>query len=368
MVNIETCNVCVMDSTADGFVLNSEGQCNYCLSFIEKLKDHKRTNNTRSFNNLIAKIKKEGIGKKYDCIIGLSGGLDSSYLLYKAVQAGLHPLAVHLDNGWNSELAVINIENLVKKLNVDLYTHVIDWNVFKDLQKSFFKANVIDIELLTDHALIALNYQISSKYKIKNMLIGTNTSNEGMAMPVSWNYFKWDIKNIKAIHKQFGESKSLKTYPSMSPLRYSYYRFIKKINWVSLLDYMDYDKEASLLELEKAVGYRRYEKKHYESIFTRFYQGYILPKKFNVDKRKLHYSTLIMSGQMSRKEALADLQKSPYDEQILMQTDKNFVCKKLAMSESELDEYLNKCPKAHNNYSNMQLYLSVYRKLKSKFS
>lgn len=353
-----------MDTTASNIIFDNNGNCNFCSKYIEKLRisTYKSLHRDKELESVIASIKNNGKNKKYDCIIGVSGGLDSSYLLLRAVRLGLRPLAVHLDNGWNSELAVKNIHNLVSKLDVDLYTHVIDWEEFKDLQRSFFLAGVIDIELLTDHAIISTMYKIANRYNIKHMLLGTNISNEGMDMPQDWNHFKWDVANIKDIHNKFGALKKLKTYPYMSIFKYFYYSKIKQIQWISLLDYMEFDKYSSLEILQNEINYIPYEKKHYESIFTRFYQGYILPNKFNIDKRKLHFSTLICSGQMSRDAAIDETNKNPYDSAEQLDEDRIFVCKKLSFDNEWFQEYMKQAAQPHAKYASNTWILKLYRR------
>ncbi|MFH1684303.1 MAG: N-acetyl sugar amidotransferase [Candidatus Margulisiibacteriota bacterium] len=307
-------------------------------------------------------MKEEGRNKEYDCIAGVSGGLDSSYALYKVKNLGLRPLAVHLDNGWNSELAVSNIEKLCGGLKVDLFTQVIDWDEFRDLQRSFFKAKVIDIELLTDHAIVSLLYKVASRRRVKYLLAGTNFNNEGMRIPPSWNHFKLDARNILAIHKKFGNGKRIKTFPLMGLAEYYRHLYLDRINWISILDYMAYEKDDAIKTLGTEAGWRPYEKKHYESVFTRFYQGYILPVKFNVDKRKVHYSTLICSGQMTREEALELMKKPAYADAALLAEDKKFVLKKLGFSEDEFREYLDSSAVPHAAYaSSVKLYYRLQR-------
>ena len=280
------CNRCVMDTTASEIVFDENGNCNFCNTFLKKL-DAQNTNKVELKNDLINKIKKDGRGKKYDCIIGVSGGVDSSYVLHLAKEEGLRILAVHMDNGWNSELATNNISNLVNELNIDLYTHVINWEEYRDMMESFFKANVIDIEILYDNSMTAVNFNLAKKYKTKYILSGQNLSTEGMQMPKSWNWLKLDAKNIKAIHKKYGTQK-IKTFPLISTMQWIYCEYFKGIKWLPLLDYFEYNKNNALNLLENKYGYKPYPYKHYESVFTRFYQGYILPNKFKVDKRKLH--------------------------------------------------------------------------------
>lgn len=354
ITTLEVCPKCVMDSTAANFRVIDGVKCNYCDAFEKKMVDDEvLTNNNRDqqATEFLDKIKADGKGKKYDCIVGLSGGVDSSWVLYLTVKHGLRPLAVHMDNGWNSELSQENIQNLVRKLNVDLYTHVIDWNEYRALQQAFFNADVIDIELLYDNALYKVNHKLADKFGIKYLLSGSNTSTEGMQMPGNWAYRnKLDKTNIFAIWKKMGQGFKLKTYPTFGIFDFLKYRYLKKIQWIRFLDYFDYNKEKAIQELVEEVGYRPYLYKHYESVFTRFYQGYLLPEKFKVDKRKVHLSTLIITGQMSRDEALALLEKPPYFSDAELSNDKDYFLKKMGWVESELSDYLARPEIDHEFY------------------
>lgn len=347
----QICTRCVMDTSANDIIFDENGICKYCSSFSVALE---KTNLSvgdaiAAKDKFIEKVKKTGHGKKYDCIVGVSGGVDSSYALYLAVKHGLRPLAVHLDNGWNSELATHNIANLVKFLGVDLHTHVIEWNENRDLQRSFFAAHVVDIELLMDNALQALNYKMAARYGIKYILAGTNMSTEGMSMPPGWNHFKRDSKNIRAIQKRFG-TVPIKTHPLLSVVSYLWYERARRINWISFLDYFPYIKADAVEVLKNECNYKPYPYKHYESVFTRFYQAYILPKKFGYDKRRLHLSTLIVSGQMFREEAIEMLNRDPYPDPKQMEQDKAFVLKKLGFSEQSFDEYISAAEIPHAAY------------------
>ena len=340
----QQCNRCVMDTSAENIVFDQEGNCNFCTDFLNRLE--KGTSNLADkLDAFIVQIKKDGQGKKYDCIVGVSGGADSSYALYLAKKHGLRVLAVHMDNGWNSELATNNIETIISNMEVDLYTHVIDWNEYKQLMQSFFDEDVIDIELLYDNAMLAVNYSLASKYGIKYILSGSNSSTEGMAMPTNWNWFKYDKRNIKNIAKK--HQVKIKTFPIIGTLDYLYYRIIKKISWVPFLDYVEYNKEEAMLFLKDNYGFKPYPYKHYESVFTRFYQGYILPEKFSVDKRKMHLSSLICSGQMSREEALSDLKRLPYASQEALDNDTEFFLKKMGWHRDDLESYLKREEKSH---------------------
>ena len=365
MYNFKVCTSCVMNTTAKNIYFDQNGQCNYCKSFVSKIKNKK----TENLDSLI-KIIKENKGKsnsKYDCIVGLSGGVDSSYTLVKVVESGLKPLAVHMDNGWNSELAQNNIENIVKALKVDLYTNVLNWNEYKNMMNSFFESDVIDIEMLMDNAMLSVNYQIAKKEKLKFILSGSNTSTEGMSMPENMNWIKFDKKNIKSIIKKFGNHK-IETYPIIGILDLVTYILINKIKWVNFLDYFSYDKNEATQYLKKNFNFKPYEYKHYESIFTRFYQGYILPEKFKIDKRILHLSTLIVTKQLSRNEALEILKKNPYPTEIQLKDDKEYFLKKMGWNEEKLENYIKRKPRSHKDFPNNKfaynLLLKFYKILK----
>lgn len=350
MTQLRVCSRCLMDTTAANIIFDERGQCNYCTDFLARLERTGLVAAASQRDALLQRVRSEGKGKDYDCIVGLSGGVDSSYALYLAVRNGLRPLAVHLDNGWNSELAVHNIANIVRALNVDLFTHVIDWEENRDLQLSFFKANVIDIEMLMDNAMMALNYRMARQYKVKWILSGTNRSTEGMHMPANWNWLKFDARNIRDIHRRFG-SVPLDTHPLISVAGFVWNRYVRGIRWTSFLDYFDYRKDDALATLEREVGYRPYPYKHYESVFTRFYQGHILPGKFGVDKRKLHLSTLVMTRQMSRDEALEMMSQPPYPDSRQQRDDLAFVQKKLGFKPDSFDRYMRAPPVAHDVYA-----------------
>jgi N-acetyl sugar amidotransferase len=329
-----------MDETDPDINFDDEQRCNHCrrydvVSGIRIIDDLTRKS---GLENLIDEIKYIGRDKKYDCIIGISGGVDSTYVAWLVRKHGLRPLAVHLDNGWDSELAVSNIQKTLDKLGIDLYTHVIDWNEFRDLQLSFLKASTPDGEVPTDHAIFALLYQIASKYGLKHVITGTNVVTEAI-LPEKWGYGYFDWRYIKDIHRRFGSSR-LSTYPHFSLFKLAYYVFIKKIRMVSILNYVEYNKAESMRVLQDELDWVYYGGKHYESIYTRFYQAYILPKKFNIDKRKAHYSNLICSGQISREHALDMMQEPVYPENLLIE-DRDYVIKKLHISKQEFDQIMS---------------------------
>lgn len=363
MINNKICTRCVMDITAQDIIFDNKGHCNYCKNFLFKLKNKKK----KDLNLLIQKIKSDNKNNQYDCIVGLSGGVDSSYTLVKVVEMGLKPLAVHMDNGWNSELAQNNIENLVKLLGVDLYTKVLDWEEYKVMMNSFFASDVIDIELLMDNAMYSVNYMTAKKENLKFILSGSNTSTEGMEMPKNMNWIKFDKKNIKEIIYKFGKNK-IKDYPVIGLMDLVKYILWNKINWVYFLDYFDYEKKKATEYLVSKYNFKPYKYKHYESIFTRFYQGYILPQKFKIDKRTLHLSTLIITNQLTRENALKLLSKDPYESLEALNDDKEYFLKKMNWDENKLIEYLNRPPKSHMNYPNSKflydLLLNIYKKFR----
>jgi N-acetyl sugar amidotransferase len=348
----KVCTRCVMDTSATDILFDEHGLCNYCTEFLARSGNILQKNSilrTQELTALVAKVKAEGKGKQYDCVIGVSGGVDSSWVLVQAVKLGLRPLAVHMDNGWNSELAQNNISNLVRGLGVDLYTHVIDWNEYKKLMQAFFDANVIDVELLYDNAMLAVNYQQAAKYKTQFILSGSNQATEGMRMPNGWNWLKFDKRHIKGLAKRSGVMQ-LETFPTIGTLQFVWFEFVRRIHWTPFLDYLDFNKNIAMKSLQNDYGYKPYPYKHYESIFTRFYQGYILPNKFLVDKRRLHLSTLVISGQMEREEALKSLEKIPYPIKESLEEDKRYFLKKMGWSQEQLEKYIASPCIQHTEY------------------
>lgn len=345
------CKNCIMDSTDPDLVIDDGGVCNHCHLYSYRLQKRvplPAERDTR-LDNLISEIKKAGAGNSYDCVIGVSGGVDSTYLAYLTHQFGLRPLAVHFDNGWNSELAVSNIEKTLKKLKIDLITEVIDWEVFKDLQLSFLKASTPDGEVPTDHAIVALLYKIAIKYGIKHILLGTNVSSESV-MPLKWGYGYSDYRYIKSVHDKFGKVR-LRNYPHYSLIDLFVILFIRKVKMVSFLDFIEYKKEAAMELIQDRLGWVYYGGKHYESIYTRFYQSYVLPKKFGIDKRRAHFSNLIMSGQLSRSKAL-EMMNDPICDPKMMEQDKSYVIKKLDLTNEEFESIMQLPPQTFLAYPN----------------
>lgn len=337
----KVCSRCIMDTTVPGIKFDSNGECTYCKinDMLEKRKPIYR----ERLDRLVAEIKKRGEGKKYDCIVGVSGGRDSTYALYMTKKLGLRPLAVHFDNGWNSEIAVSNIKKATDKLDVDLYTHVADWEEFKDLQKAFLRASVPDAEVPTDYVITSVLFSVAVKEGIKYAINGHSFRTEGTS-PLGWTYM--DGRYIKAIHRKFGEKK-LKSFPILSMSKLLYYVFVKKIREVRLLEYMDYRQKEVGEILEKELGWVYYGGHHHESVYTNFFQSYLLPKKFNIDKRKTEYSALIRSGQMTRDEALGKIRENeyPYDENVV-----KYTISKLGLTREEFDKIFSAEVKSFRDY------------------
>lgn len=359
-LNKLVCNRCIMDSINDPDILiNDHGVCNHCTTFdFEFNKLPKGINREKELESIITKIKLKGIGRKYDCLLGVSGGVDSSYLAYLCSIYGLRPLIIHFDNGWNSELSVLNIQNLLDKLGFDFETLVINWDEFKNLQLSYFKAGVVDLEFPTDHAILASMFKIAKKHKIKFVLSGHNVVTEGTYLPKSWVHSKLDYLNLKDIHKQYGSIK-LKTYPYLSFIKRLYNFYNSKFEYIQLLNLVDYNKFEVKKKLVSELSWKDYGGKHFESIFTRFYQGYILPNKFNIDKRVFHYSCLVQSEQITREQAIKLLQEPFYDINLL-ESDKKYVLKKLNFNEATFEDYMRAPIRKHNEFKSEQKFWNIY--------
>lgn len=362
------CNNCVMDTTDSNIVFDENGVCDHCNTFFNDIKPNWHTDEKgwAEITKIAADIKKEGEGKEFDCIIGMSGGIDSSYLVYLAKEKlGLRPLVFHVDAGWNSQQAVHNIEQIVDRLGLDLYTEVIDWEEMKDLQLSFFKAGVSHTDTPQDHAFFATMYKFASKHKIKHILTGGNYSTECIRNPLEWMYFQSDSSQIKDIQKKFG-TKKLKNFPLTNILWHKIYLpYIKGIKLYRPLDFMPYDKEEATQFLVDNFGYQRYAQKHFESRFTRFYEGYWLYEKFGYDTRKVQYSSLIVTGQMTREDALERLKKPPYDPETV-EDDFSYIANKLDITTEELRGYLVAPNKTYKDYKNQQFIYDLGAKVMRK--
>jgi N-acetyl sugar amidotransferase len=338
-----------MDTSDPDIVFDEAGVCNHCYRYEDQLQRRVVPSADRPdrLKALVADIKAQGRGRDYDCVIGVSGGVDSTYVAWLTRQLGLRPLAVHFDK-------------TLDRLNIDLSTFVIDWEEFKDLQLSFLKASTPDGEVPTDHAIVALLYQAAAKHGLKHILLGTNVASEAI-MPIKWGYGYSDFRYIKAVEERFG-SKKLRSYPHYTLPKLADYMFLRKIRIVPILDYVDYRKEEAMKRIENDLGWTYYGGKHYESIYTRFYQAYVLPKKFGIDKRRAHNANLVLSGQMSRETALAGLQAPPAPED-LMREDMEYVCKKLGLSRVEFDALMALPARTFLDYPNSYTRLEQAKKV-----
>jgi N-acetyl sugar amidotransferase len=356
------CTNCVMDTTDPQIQFNDLGVCSHCTNFKEVRSKfwYPNEEGTHKLQKLYEEMKESSKAQDYDCILGLSGGVDSSYLALKLLDAGIRPLVVHVDGGWNSELAVQNIENIVNYCGWHLHTIVIDWAEMKDLQLAYMKSGIANQDVPQDHAFFASLYHFATKFGVNYVISGGNIATESI-FPDTWHWSAMDAENLHAIHNKYGKVK-LKKYKTISFFKlYFYYPFIKKMKTIRPLNYMPYVKQEALEELKERVGYKEYDRKHGESVFTKFFQNHWLPFKYNFDKRRPHLSSLIVAGQISREDALKELDKPLYDEREL-QSDKEYVAKKLGVSNSEFEEILNVPTHSYKDYDNMESkYLLVKR-------
>ncbi len=357
----QICTKCVMDTTDTMISFDSNGVCDHCNDFYANVEPNWDTGEKgrKELEEIVKKIKQDGKGRDFDCIIGMSGGADSSYLLHVAVtEFGLRPLVFHVDGGWNSQIAVNNIEVLVDKLGLDLYTEVINWEEMKDFQLSYFKAGIANIDVPQDHAFVATLYNFAYKHKIKHILNGSNISTECVRNPLEWIYYGTDMAQIRDIQKRFG-TVPLKTYPFSNILRHKIYlRYFRGVKVVKPLNYLPYIKAEAMSELERIYGWQPYPQKHFESRFTKFYEGYWLPKKFGYDTRKVQYSSLILTNQMTRVEALEKLEKPAIDPQEAKH-DFEYIATKLGITVEELESYFNAPNKSYKDYKNHEAMFNV---------
>lgn len=343
----QICTRCLMDTSDPNITFDEKGVCNHCYDYDRLLTQRVITGKAGEdyLRNLVEEIKKNGRGKPYDCIIGVSGGVDSTYIAYLVKNMGLRPLAVHMDNGWDSEMAVKNIEETLKRLDIDLHTEVLNWDEFRDLQTAFLKASTPDSEIPSDHAIWAVLGNMADKLKVKYIISGFNVRTESH-LPRAWSQGHFDWKYIQSVYKQFG-TKHLKTFPHIG--FFTYYRRLLTHRRVDILNYIDYNKTEAMKILEQELGWRYYGGKHYESIYTRFYQGYILPTKFGYDKRRCHLSSLICSGEITREAALQELEKPTYAP-AMQEDDREYVIKKLRLNDESFETILRAPKKSFWDY------------------
>ena len=365
MRQYQICTNCVMDTTDSKITFDNKGVCDHCNTYYSDILPNWHTDERGdlALKKIVKKLKKEGKGKDFDCLMGMSGGIDSSYLLYVMVEKyGLKPLVFHVDAGWNSQIAVNNIERLVDGLGLDLYTEVINWEEIKDLQLAFFKSGVSHIDTPQDHSFFATMYKFASKHKIKNILTGGNYSTECVRNPLEWMYYQSDSIQLKDIYKQHGTGK-LKDYPITNILWHKIYLpYVKKIKLIRPLDFIPYNKDEAMQLLVDKFGYQKYPQKHFESRFTRFYESYWLPKKFGFDTRKVQYSSLILTNQMTREEALERLLKPAYDPKTIKQ-DFEYIATKLGISTKELQSYMDAPNKTYKDYKSQDNIYNIGAKV-----
>ncbi len=356
----QICTNCVMDTTDSAIVFDDKGVCDHCNTFYSKVKPNWHTDERgrAALDRMVEKIRADGQGKDFDCIIGMSGGIDSSYLTYAAKELlGLRPLVFHVDAGWNSQIAVNNIGKVVDGLGLDLFTEVIDWEEMKDLQRAFFRSGVPHIDTPQDHGFFATMYKFALEHGVRNILTGANLSTECIRNPIEWMYYQSDSRQIRDIHRRFGE-KPLRNFPLTSILWHKVWLpYVRGIEVLRPLNFMPYIKADARLLLMDRFGWQPYPQKHFESRFTRFYESYWLPERFGYDVRKVQFSSLIVTDQMTRDEALAELGNPPYDKETIGQ-EIEFVANKLDISVEELMNYMALPKKTYRDYRNQE---EVYR-------
>jgi len=358
----QMCKRCVMDTSDPEITFDENGICNHCHNFDEVTSKGWFPNEegVHKLNAIIETIKNYGADREYDCIIGLSGGVDSSYMALIIQQYGLRPLVVHVDAGWNRELAVYNIEQIVKHCGYDLYTHVVDWGEMRDLQLAYLRAGVANQDVPQDHIFFSSLYHFAVKNKMKYVISGGNIATEGV-FPASWHHSAMDATNLHAIHRKYGKVK-LRNFKTINIFQYYlYFPFVYKMKTVRPLNFMVYNKAEALNVLQKNVGYKEYGRKHGESVFTKFFQNYYLPKKFGYDKRRPHLASMILSGQLSRDDALQGLEKPLYDEGEL-KDDLAYIANKLQITTGELTDLIAAPGVDATTFKNWD---GIYNKLKS---
>jgi N-acetyl sugar amidotransferase len=360
------CAKTVMDTTDPYIYFDENGISDYYHNYINKILPSWNTEKKgmEELNKIVKKIKSKSKEKAFDCIIGMSGGLDSSYALYVAKEVlGLRPLVYHVDAGWNTDQAVGNIEKIIEGLGLDLYTDVINWEEVKDLQRSFLKAQIPDQDLVQDYAFFSSLYRFAKKNKIKYILTGSNYSTECCREPEEWGgYAGIDKRLVNDIHNRFGTIK-LKSFPIIDIFTYKlYYKYIYGMKIIKPLNFVPYNKSEAEDLLYKKFGWKKFQHKHHESRFTRFYEDYWLPRKFGFDKRKAHFSSLILTGQMTREDALERLKHSELDEQTL-KNEFEYVANKLEFEVDELKIIFNGENKTFRDYKNNRSLIQLGAKI-----
>jgi len=363
----QVCTHCVMDTTDPKITFDENGVCDLCSDYKNtllptldylKLKDE--------MWRIVDKIKSDGRGRDFDCLLGMSGGVDSSYMLHLAVKEfGLHPLVFHVDGGWNSEIAVNNIQRMIDKLGIDLYTEVINWEEMKDFQLALFKSGTPYLDIAQDHAFVATLYDYADKYHIKYILNGGNYASEFMSYPLKYYYYGTDMRFIKDIRNRFCQT-NMETYPFSSVFHHKIYlKYIRNVNVLRLLNYMPFNVEEAKKILSAEYGWKPYPRKHFESRFTKFFESYWLYERFSYDVRRVQFSSLILSGQMSREDALSELAQKPYNEETI-RDEFRYIATKLGITEMNLQEYFHMPKKYYWNYKNQIEFVNFAQRIARK--
>lgn len=362
----QICTKCIMDTTDPEIRFDENGVCSHCKSYAQKIEKYGLDDHEKSLalEKVVAKMKEDGKGREYDCVLGISGGVDSAYLAYTAHKLGLRILAVHVDAGWNSDVAVENIQKLCNKLKLDLHTIVVDWTTMKELQRAYMFSGLPNLDTPQDHVFTAATYAYAHKHGIKYMLNGSNLATEGI-LPTAWGYSSTDYVCLKSVYKKCGRNLvSLKKYPHMSTLKYFKYQYLGATERVNLLNYVPYSKKMAMQVLEKEFGWKYYGGKHFESRFTKFFQSYYLPKKFGYDKKRAHLSSLVVGGEMTRDEALREMEdQSAYTEEEML-VDRDYILKKLDITLDEWKQIMKAPCKNEDDYKNNKKILETLRNIK----
>ncbi len=361
----QICTNCIMDTSDSKITFDENGVCDHCNDFYSNVKPNWHTDEKgrAELDAYVDKIKAEGKGKDFDCILGMSGGVDSSYLLHLAVtELGLRPLVFHVDGGWNSELAVNNIQVMIDKLGLDLFTEVINWEEMKDFQLAFFKSGLPHLDIPQDHAFVATLYKFADKYNIKYILNGGNISTECVRNPMEFMYYGTDMRHLKDIMNKYSTVK-MESYPFSSVFRHKIYlRYIRSVQVIKPLNYLPYNKEAALKLLADTYGWKPYPQKHFESRFTKFYEGYWLPERFGFDTRRIQYSSLILTEQMTREDALERMKKPAYNPETI-EDEFNYIATKIGITSSKLREYFTMPKKFYWDYKNQESIFKIGAKI-----
>jgi N-acetyl sugar amidotransferase len=364
----QQCVRCLMDTTDPEIEFDEKGICNHCRGFFLRMEEVRamRKSGPEHLEEILQKIKKSGRGNKYDALLGISGGADSCYVGYLLQKKGIRTLLVHMDNGWNSDDASLNIKNVAKRLGFDYESYVLDWEEFKDIQLAFLKASVVEAETPTDIATMGALHRIAARERIKYIISGGNLATEGI-LPKTWHYNAKDTKYFNFIQKTFG-TKKVRKFPNFGFRSEMYFKLIRGIRMVYLLNYIDYNKADAIKILQEELGWKRYSGKHHESHFTKFVQAYLLPKKFNLDYRKATLSSQICAGEITREKAMEALKAPLYDEAD-MEREKIYIAKKLAITKEELEKIIELPGKYHYEYPNDEKRLNfIYKVYKKYFS